>query len=78
MKTTGPVKLGMSVGASASASLRVTSGEKTLYRGEVGDIDAENIADGTYGYGILTYVYRGDGQQFQVLNFWTDQFAIPR
>ncbi|MCA8975289.1 MAG: hypothetical protein KDC98_11250, partial [Planctomycetes bacterium] len=70
--TAGGVTAGVTVGASATSSWKVTSGSSTTYTGAVGAIEAAGFADNRYSFGLLTYTQTdaGTGQQFQVLNYW--------
>jgi hypothetical protein len=72
--TAGGAMAGFSVGASASAGLRITSGTQTTYTGTVGAIGAPDFAAHQYQFGLFTYV-RPDptrGYQFEVLNYWVE------
>jgi len=70
--TAGGIAAGVSIGASASSSWKVTSGTSTTYTGVVGAIDAANFAANQYSFGLFTYTQTDptSGQEFQVLNYW--------
>lgn len=70
----GGVLAGFTVGASASSSLTVTSGASTQYSGTVGEIDAAHFAQEVYQWGLFTYTQldMATGQEFEVINYWTE------
>jgi hypothetical protein len=75
VKATGlGVMGGFTVGASASAGLRITSGVQTTYTGTVGAIGAPDFAANQYEFGLFTYVLSEPvrGYQFEVLNYWVE------
>jgi hypothetical protein len=72
--TVGGLIGGVTIGASAESSWKVTSGTSTTYTGVVGAIDAAHFAEHRYLFGLFSYVRRDPttGQQFQVLNYWVE------
>jgi hypothetical protein len=72
--TGGGVMGGFSVGAAASSSLRVTSGQQTTYTGTVGAIGAADFATHQYQFGLFTYVVPQAlrGYRLEVLNYWVE------
>ena len=75
--TGGGVMSGFSVGAEVSSTLGYSVGEGTSYGGNVGELDqsAPNFSpDNLYSYGMMAYTQEGhaSGQEFQVINYWTE------
>lgn len=64
---------GFSVGLSRERTLSVSHGDSSTYSGTIGSIDADNFADNRYRFGLFTYIQALEGQEFEVLNFWTEQ-----
>jgi hypothetical protein len=62
---------GFNVGYGTSAGLTVTSGTSTTYTGTVGSIDAADYSANYYQFGLFTYVRPVNGQQIEVVNYWT-------
>ncbi len=62
---------GFNVGYGTSAGLTVTSGTSTTYTGTVGSIDAADYSANYYQFGLFTYVQPVNGQQIEVVNYWT-------
>ncbi|MEJ2289880.1 MAG: hypothetical protein P8Y02_14815 [Deinococcales bacterium] len=61
----------LNVGYGSSAGLTVTSGSSTTDVGTVGSIDAADYSANDYDFGLFTYVQPIDGQEVEVVNYWT-------
>lgn len=70
--TFGTVLAGFSVGAGTENALSIESGNTTQYIGTIGNLDAKSFGGNSYSYGLYTYVYKspGNGQEFQVIDYW--------